>query len=163
MQMRILIVEDDQASSLVLEMFLQHVGETHTEMDGEAGLRAFRNALEEGHPFDLVTLDIMMPKLDGQGVLKGIRALETQHAVDSHKAVKVIMTTALDDKLNIVEALPRCDAYLTKPIDRTQLMFYIKKFGLLSEAEAREAALRAMKRRTDNRSSHEGEETPWVG
>jgi two-component system chemotaxis response regulator CheY len=131
--MRILVVEDDPTSSLVLEMFFQHVGEVHTARDGEAGLEAFRNAIAQGHPFDLVTLDIMMPKLDGQGVLKEIRALEDQHAVPSHKAAKVIMTTALDDKADLMQALPRCDAYLTKPIDRSQLMFYIRKFGLLDE------------------------------
>jgi two-component system chemotaxis response regulator CheY len=129
--MRILIVEDDPTSSLVLATYLAPVGETHIAKDGEAGLSAFRDALQTGTPFDLVCLDIMMPLLDGQAVLKQIRALETEHHVPRGKETKVIMTTALDDKLNLVEAIPRCDAYLTKPIDRAQLMFYVKKFGLL--------------------------------
>jgi two-component system chemotaxis response regulator CheY len=145
--MRILIVEDDPASSLILAKFLQHLGEIQTAMDGQAGLDAFRTAFSEGRPFDLVTLDIMMPNIDGHQVLKEIRALESQHAPASAKVAKVIMTTALGDKLNLVKALPHCDAYLTKPIDRTQLMFYIRKFGLLSEEEAREARLRDEKRR----------------
>jgi len=55
--------------------------------------------------FDLVCLDIMMPLLDGQAVLKEIRALETEHRVPAAKEVKVIMTTALGDKLNVVEAI----------------------------------------------------------
>jgi len=80
----------------------------------------------------------MMPILDGQAVLKQIRALETEHRVPAGKEVKVIMTTALGDKLNIVEAIPRCDAYLTKPIDRAQLMFYVKKFGLLGREQSPE-------------------------
>jgi CheY-like chemotaxis protein len=85
----------------------------------------------EGRPFDLICLDIMMPKLDGQTVLKEIRALEAEHSVASGKEAKIIMTTGLNDQRNVVEANPRCDAYLTKPIDRAKLMFYVKKFGIL--------------------------------
>lgn len=161
--MRILIVEDDQASSLVLAKFLQHVGEIETAMDGEAGLEAFRTASAEGHPFDLVMLDIMMPKLDGQGVLKEIRQLESRQAVPPAKAAKIIMTTALNDKLSLVQALPRCDAYLTKPIDRTQLMFYIKKLGLFSEEEARLTQAREAKRQEEEKTGSDEKEMPWVG
>jgi two-component system chemotaxis response regulator CheY len=161
--MHILIVEDDMASSRLLARFLQHVGEIHAAMDGEAGLDAFRTAFTENRPFNLVLLDIMMPKLDGQGVLKEIRMFETQHAVAAMNAAKIIMTTALNDKVNFVAALPRCDAYLTKPIDRTQLMFYIKKFGLFSEEEARLALERETKRREEKKTGGDEKEMPWVG
>jgi CheY-like chemotaxis protein len=36
------------------------------------------------------------------------------------------------------EAVPRCDAYLTKPIDRADLMFYIKRFGFMNTLSPRE-------------------------
>jgi two-component system chemotaxis response regulator CheY len=132
--MRILIVEDDPVSSLILAKCLQSVGETQTAVDGEAGLEAFRAAFIDGHPFELVCLDIMMPKLQGQTVLREIRALEAEHSVVPGMETKIIMTTALSDKENLVEAIPRCDAYLTKPIDRAALMFYVKKFGFLNRS-----------------------------
>ena len=130
--MRILIVEDDQASMLVLTTYLSQFGTVQTASDGEAGVAAFRKALTEGTPFHLVCLDIMMPKLDGQGALKQVRAVEKEFNIPTAKATKVIMTTALGDRENLLEALPQCDAYLQKPVDRAQLLFYIKRFGLLN-------------------------------
>ena len=161
--MRILIVEDDPTSSLVLATFLAPVGETQIAKDGGAGLSAFRAAHQAGTPFDLVCLDIMMPVLDGQAVLKEIRALETEHRVPAAKQVKVIMTTALGDKLNVVEAIPRCDAYLTKPIDRAQLMFYVKKFGLLGREQPPDGT-QPDRNRTPKDFPGKGEkDAPWVG
>ncbi len=129
--MRILIVEDDPTSRLVLENFLAKVGDVSTATDGEEALTAVQDSFLEGRRFDLICLDIMMPKIDGQVVLRGIRDLEARNGIDEGIQSKVIMTTALSDKQNFVEALPRCDAYLTKPIDLSSLMFYIKKFGFL--------------------------------
>ena len=129
--MRILIVEDDQASMLVLSTYLTQFGTVSTAPDGEAGVEAFRTALAEGNPFQLVCLDIMMPKLDGQAALKRVRAIEKEFSIPAAKQVKVIMTTALGDRENLLEALPQCDPYLQKPVDRAQLLFYIKRFGLL--------------------------------
>jgi two-component system chemotaxis response regulator CheY len=132
MTMRILIVEDDPVCRLYLSKCLETVGEIQTAADGEAGVAAARGAFLEGSPFDLICLDIMMPKLDGQAVLKEIRAMEDQRRVAPGKEAKIIMTTALSDQQNLVEAVPRCDAYLTKPIDRADLMFYIKRFGFMN-------------------------------
>lgn len=129
--MRILIVEDDPVCSLVLAKCLEAVGEIQTAADGEAGLEAVRTAFLDGRPFDLICLDIMMPKLDGQTVLIEIRASEAEHRVAPGREAKIIITTALNDQHNVVQAIARCDAYLTKPIDRAKLMFYVKKFGLL--------------------------------
>jgi two-component system chemotaxis response regulator CheY len=129
MKMRILIVEDDSVGRLYLTKCLEAVGEIQTAEDGEAGLEAARAAILEERPFDLICLDIMMPKIDGQTVLKEIRAMEDERQVAPGKGAKIIMTTSLDDQNNLVEAIPRCDAYLTKPIDRANLMFYVKRFG----------------------------------
>ena len=132
--MKILIVEDDPVSSMYLAKCLEAVGEIQTAADGEAGLEAVRTAFLGKSPFDLICLDIMMPLLDGQAVLKGIRALEAQHRVPSGKEVKIIMTTGSGDQRNLVEAVSRCAAYLTKPVNRADLMFYVKRFGFLDRS-----------------------------
>jgi two-component system, chemotaxis family, chemotaxis protein CheY len=160
--MRILVVEDDTASSFVLTTFLKPLGETIAAADGKAGIEAFREAHAEGRPFDLVCLDIMMPQLDGQGVLRALRAYEEEKKIDRKKSARVIMTTALGDKLNLIEALPRCDAYLQKPIDRKELLFYIKKFGLLSAEEQREIAERERKRIETAGLPERTKDMPWV-
>jgi two-component system chemotaxis response regulator CheY len=160
--MRILVVEDDTASSFILTTLLRQYGETVAAADGKAGLDAFRLAHIEGKPFDLICLDIMMPLLDGQGVLRAIRAFEEEKSLDRKKAARVIMTTALGDKDNVIEALPRCDAYLQKPIDRKELLFYIKKFGLLSPAEQQEIAERERKRAATAKLPDKTKDMPWV-
>jgi two-component system chemotaxis response regulator CheY len=160
--MRILVVEDDPASSLILTALLRVFGETDAEVNGQAGLEAFKRALMESRPYDLVCLDIMMPIMDGQAVLKSLRSFEDEQKVPSAKAAKVIMTTALGDKENFVEALPRCDAYLQKPIDRTQLLFYIKKFGLLSPSEAAALTERERKRKEAEGRPAPTKDMPWV-
>ena len=160
--MRILVVEDDSASSFVLTTLLKPYGETIAEADGKAGLEAFRKAHAEGKPFDLVCLDIMMPQMDGQAVLRALRAFEDDRHVARTKAARVIMTTALGDKLNLIEALPRCDAYLQKPIDRKELLYYIKKFGLLSAAEQQEMQERERKREQTAGLPERTKDMPWV-
>ncbi len=158
--MRILVVEDDPTSRMVLENFLAKVGEVSSAADGEAGLKAVEEAFLEGRRFDLICLDIMMPKFDGQMVLKGIRELEARNGIDEGIQSKIVMTTALGDKENFVEALPRCDAYLTKPIDLSKLMFYISKFGFLRDQSA------GGQKRTQGENKElwgrKDDETPWV-
>jgi two-component system, chemotaxis family, chemotaxis protein CheY len=127
-----LIVEDDETSRMVLQRYLMPYGETRTASDGQDAVAAFADNLVRGEPFDLVCLDIMLPGMSGQQVLEEIREMEDQIVPAPVKTARVIMTTALSDKDNIMKALPRCDAYLVKPVQRGDLMFYLKKFGLVA-------------------------------
>lgn len=76
--MRILIAEDDLASRKVLYKFLSNYGECDITIDGMEALEAFMLAWDEGKPYDLICLDIMMPELDGVKTLKTIRDIENQ-------------------------------------------------------------------------------------
>ena len=66
--MRILIVEDDFPARKLLQTFLAPYGETDIVVDGEEAMEAFMIALDEGRPYDLICLDIMLPKKSGQSV-----------------------------------------------------------------------------------------------
>ena len=74
--MRILIAEDDLISRTIMKKYLSHFGECDVAVDGDEAVNLFRIATAEGRPYSLVTLDIMMPKLSGQNVLKSIREIE---------------------------------------------------------------------------------------
>ena len=76
--MRILIAEDDLASRKFIFEFMSKYGMCDVTFDGMEALDAFLMALDEEKPYDLVCLDIMMPKLDGIKALKAIRDIETQ-------------------------------------------------------------------------------------
>jgi two-component system, chemotaxis family, chemotaxis protein CheY len=131
--MKTLIVEDDFTSRLLLQKLLTVYGECHIAVNGKEAVAAFRAAREEGSPYDLICLDIMMPVMDGHEALREIRAYEESMGLSSSEGVKVIITTSLDDPRNIVGAFKSlCDAYIVKPISKVKLLGQIRSLGLVS-------------------------------
>lgn len=131
--MRILIVEDDYTSRKLLQKLLSAYGETVGVGNGEEALEAYRLALEENRPYRLICLDIMMPGIDGQQVLKSIRAMEKVRGIPPKNEVKILMTTALDSPKDVIEAYYQggCSSYLVKPIEKKQLIDKLKELGLI--------------------------------
>ncbi|WP_224984418.1 response regulator [Geomonas agri] len=130
--MKCLIIEDNEFLREGLMMFLQGVAEIETAGNGREGVDRFSTALQQGHPFDLVLLDIVMPEMDGQQALKLMRQAERQHGSDGRKSV-IIMTTALNSPANMEEAMwdGDCSDYLVKPVARADLMAILQRHGLL--------------------------------
>lgn len=127
--MKILIAEDDLASRKFLFKFLSKYGDCDITVDGIEALEAFVMAHEENQPYDLVCLDIMMPKLDGLKALKKIRDIEGQRGIEDDR-VKIIMTTALNDAADVHTAFDSgCEAYAAKPIDTEKFIVVLKKLG----------------------------------
>ena len=131
--MRILIVEDEFSSRKVLEKFLGTYGRTDIVVDGDEAVESFASAWEEKDPYDVVLMDIMMPKLDGQKALQQIRDFEKSKGIVGFGEVKVIMVTALDDPKNVVEAFYEggANSYLVKPIEKEKLNAELKNLGLI--------------------------------
>jgi two-component system chemotaxis response regulator CheY len=133
--MKTLIVEDDFVSRLLMQTILSPHGACHVAVNGREAVQAFRLAAADRQSYDLICLDIMMPELDGQSVLKAIRQDEEAHGILVGDGVKIIMTTALRDWENVCVAFREmCDAYLIKPIDKKKLLTTIASFGLLDPA-----------------------------
>lgn len=130
--MKSLIVDDDFFSRRILQTILSSYGECHVAVDGKEAIFAVEQAIAEESPYDLICLDIMMPEMDGQEVLKTIRQIESRKNISGNDGVKIIMTTALDDSGNIKEAFrEQCEAYLIKPISKSKLLKIIEDFGLI--------------------------------
>jgi two-component system chemotaxis response regulator CheY len=128
-----LIVEDDATTRQMLLMMLAAIGRCDVAQDGQEAIEEFKTARDEGEPYDLVCLDILMPEMNGHDVLKQIRALEGSAPGAGRAGAKVIITTAVDERESIIEAFrSQCDAYLVKPISREQLMAQIRSLGLLA-------------------------------
>ncbi|MGP8107104.1 MAG: response regulator [Desulfobaccales bacterium] len=112
----VLVIEDDPDTRDLLKRFLSKDGfRVKTVSEGEEGLRLAR----ELQP-DVITLDVMMPGLDGWAVLtelKGDPALAD---------IPVVMLTIVDNK-NLGYALGASD-YLTKPIQRERLLAVLEKY-----------------------------------
>lgn len=103
MKYRILIVEDDQMIREAIKEYLVEMEYSVVEAeDGQKGIDVFKES-----SFDLVVLDIMLPKLNGFFVLNQIRQLSD---------VPVIMLTAMtDDYTQIMSFDERADDYIPKP------------------------------------------------
>lgn len=114
MNHKVLIVEDDISVNEMMKEYLEKEGYKVTStFEGQEGLHSFQK-----HPFDLVILDIMMPKLDGIEVLKKIRFGHT---------IPVLIVSAKDTDVEKVLGLELgADDYITKPFSMIELSARVK-------------------------------------
>lgn len=107
---KILIVEDDLSIQALLHDFILEAGYvTETANDGVEALTKFSE-----QDFDLVLLDIMLPKIDGYGVCEFIR---------QKSDVPIVMLTALDSEQNQIKGFDMAvDDYITKPFSMPVLI-----------------------------------------
>jgi two-component system chemotaxis response regulator CheY len=129
--MKMLVVEDELTGRILLQEMLKEMGSCHVAINGKEAVAAVKLALNSGEPYELVLLDIMMPGMDGQEVLKRIRRMEEEKGIKSTFGAKIIMVTALGDIKNVSKAYGNlCDAYLVKPVEKAKLLEEIRRLGL---------------------------------
>ena len=133
-KIKILVVEDEFISRTLLMEMLSPFGDCEAVTNGREAVDVLEKSYSSlENRYDLVCLDIMMPKMSGHEVLREMRLIEQAHGVYGSEATKVLMVTALDDAQNIMQALVegRCQAYLTKPISRARLAEQLRHLGLI--------------------------------
>lgn len=115
-----------------MQVLMRDRTEADVVVDGMEAVEAFRLAWEDQQPYALVLMDIMMPNKDGHTALREIREIEQSIGVHHRDRARVIMTTALEDPKNVVDAYYRgeADAYLVKPIEQDKLFETIRGLGL---------------------------------
>ncbi len=133
---RFLVVDDDGVCRALIDAIISPFGKCTFAYDGAEAIDAVRLAIEDGQPFDLICLDIMMPGVSGHDALTAIRKFETEHGILGSDGVKVIMTTALSDSKHCMQSFKEgCEHYVTKPIDQDELLDKMQQLGLISLAE----------------------------
>jgi len=131
--LKVLIVEDDAVSRKMIEMLIKPmVKEYDLAKDGQVAFDLFKLSVENKENYNLVLLDIMLPKMDGQTLLRKFREIEKENNVTGSQTSKIIMVSALGDAGNVMEAFKnQCDGYLTKPYNRKKLIDELKKLELI--------------------------------
>lgn len=115
--MKLLMIEDNTSVAEMMAMFFQkEKWEVVNAYDGEEGLAKFKEAPDS---FDIITLDLNLPKMDGMQVAKEIRQIS--------ETVPLIMLTARDTESDQVLGLELgADDYVTKPFSPITLIARIK-------------------------------------
>lgn len=142
--MRILIAEDDPVSLYLVNDILSPYGDCDMVVNGKEAILAYKLALDEGEPYDLVCLDIMMPELNGQQALRHIRRIENAMNREPEQCAKVIMISALGDTHTLVEAFydGGATAYLVKPIEKSKLIAELMNLELIPGPDRPDFTLR---------------------
>jgi len=130
--MKILVVDDEIVNRKKMEKILTSFGECDAVDSGKAALKAIATGIEQGEPFDLITLDVSMPQMDGTEVLYEIRRIEEQRNIPKENRAKVIMVTCQSDKDTVITCMQAgCDSYIIKPFDRTIIGERLGEFGMI--------------------------------
>jgi two-component system response regulator VanR len=127
MAQRILIIEDEGAIQILLKTYLEDAGfETALADDGLDGVSKF-----QAGNFDLVLLDVMMPKIDGYAVLELIR---------KESNVPIVMITAMDSDTDQEKAFDlKVDDYITKPFNMALVLKRIE--AILRRSQSAETSV----------------------
>lgn len=130
--MKVLIAEDDLITRQTTQDIISPYGVCHVAADGKEAVEAFETALRRGEPYDLICMDIEMPRMSGHEALDAIRRIEAERNILFPDTAKVIMISVYRDWKNINGAFKsQCDRYLVKPFERERLLNEVRELGLL--------------------------------
>jgi PAS domain S-box-containing protein len=113
---RVLVAEDGQDNQVLIRHVLSRAGADITIVgDGQAAVDEVARAERDGTPYDLVLMDIQMPRLDGHAATRALRA-----AGFARPILALTAHAMASDRAKALEA--GCNDHITKPIDRTGLI-----------------------------------------
>ena len=125
--MNVLIIDDDLVSRLKMEKIFQTIASIKSASNGKNGFELFKSSLENKVEFDIIVLDIGLPDIGGVEILKEMRQLETENALQESK---IIMVTSHADRETVIQCIQAgCSEHLVKPFDRKAVMEKCKNLG----------------------------------
>lgn len=116
----VLVAEDNEINALLIRSLLTRLGHRPViATDGEAALESWIAADIAGTPYDVVLMDVQMPKLDGIEATRRIRAHEAGRSSRRTAILALTANTLVEDRYACFEA--GMDGFLVKPLDRDKL------------------------------------------
>ena len=116
----VLVAEDNEINALLIRSLLVRMGHRPViTTDGEQALESWLAAHSAGAPYDVVLMDVQMPKIDGIKAAKQIRSHEIDRGAKRTAILALTANTLVDDRYACFEA--GMDGFLVKPLDRDKL------------------------------------------
>jgi signal transduction histidine kinase/CheY-like chemotaxis protein len=116
----ILVAEDNEINALLIRAALRKLGHfTRVATDGDETLAAWQKARADGKPYDMVLMDVQMPKQDGIAITRRIRAHESETHITRTPIVAVTANAGSEDRAACFAA--GMDDVLVKPLDPDRL------------------------------------------
>jgi two-component system chemotaxis response regulator CheY len=127
--MRSLVIDDEFVALAKMMAILNELGDCAAATHGQQGVEMVTEALMRGTPYDLITVDIEMPDMDGFAVLREIAARERGKGAQPSKK---LLISAQSSTTNVARAArSTCDAFLVKPVKKDVLIQKLKSVGLI--------------------------------
>jgi len=132
--MKILIAEDDLLARRLLHHILRPYGPVDIAIDGQEAIDSYEMSWDQGAPYDLLFLDIMMPKKDGHMVLDHVREREpkwrSSDVPTGPGELRIVITTALGDSKTVISSFSEgADFFLVKPLFTDKVEGLLKELG----------------------------------
>ncbi|HOX23853.1 MAG TPA: response regulator [Elusimicrobiales bacterium] len=125
---RALVVEDDFVSRKLVSEVLRKDFHCDSASDGLEALEAYNLSVAQARPYDVIVLDLSMPRVSGPRALRLIRDAEEKEGIASGQGVPVLVLTA--HRCAFTAAFRAgCDAYLTKPVRPAILLAKAKELA----------------------------------
>ena len=139
--MRILVVDDDLVSRIKLETLISAHGQCDTAEDGDEAFEKFEAAHKESKAYDLITMDVDMPGMNGHEAVAKIRSWEASNsAYKQNKEAKILMVTGMQSRTDVIASFREgCEWFVRKPITPENLAESLAKVGVTKPALSRNA------------------------
>jgi len=122
--LRVLLAEDDPHLQEVIKFYLQSCGAQVTIVaDGQLAYEQAMLSCDHGRPFDLILMDVQMPKFDGRDATIRLRDAGYAHPI-------VALTANATDQEQRRCMAAGCNGFLAKPVDREDLLRTMRQFVL---------------------------------
>ena len=138
-RLSVLVAEDNEINALLMRSLLNRLGHRAViATNGEEALESWLAAESAGAPYDVVLMDIQMPKLDGIETTRQIRAREAGQRARRTPVLALTANTLVEDRYACFEA--GMDGFLVKPLDRDKLAEALKHWRSV-ERDARSGGI----------------------
>ncbi len=127
-KLRILIIDDEIAALAKMQIMLSPFGECELADCGKQALDMIKKSVMNNNYYDLITIDIELPDINGIELLDMIKAYEKQFSATSIKFI----VSASGTTENVINALARnCNDFLVKPVKKDVLKEKLLKWRLI--------------------------------